>query len=66
MNFCVDLSGKKKCWPPAKLPNGTLKPNNGNMSTKMRRSLQIKSLQLHGSYFKKGEELENCTKKKNI
>ena len=52
MNFCVDLTGNRKCWPIPKLPNGTLKPNNGNMSTKMRRALQIKSQILHGSYFK--------------
>ncbi len=54
MNLCFNSDGKKKCWPLPILPNGTLKPNNGNMSTKMRRSLQIKS-QLNGSYFKKNE-----------
>ncbi len=60
MNLCFNLDGKKQCWPPPKLPNGTLKPNNGNMSTKMRRSLQIKLQILHGSYFKNGEEPKKC------
>jgi hypothetical protein len=55
MQFCFNSDGNKKCWPLPKLPNGTLKPNNGNMSTKMRRSLQIKSQKFNGSYFKKGE-----------
>jgi hypothetical protein len=54
MKFCFGVDGNKKCWPPTILPNGTLKPNYGNMSTKMRRALQIKAQVLHGSYLKKG------------